>query len=84
MNHAPCTVSHYMGRTSIVKANSSDNLIPALDFIIRCTLLYQRIGWYCVIPRFGGNFLKMKRTSEEGRISTNCKELTESGHPQNI
>lgn len=33
----------------------------------------QWIGWYCVIPRLGGSFLKMKRTRDEGRISTSCK-----------
>lgn len=31
----------------------------------------QRIGWYWVMPRFGGSFLNIKRTREEGRISTN-------------
>jgi len=36
--------------------------------------LFQRIGWYCVIPRFGGSFLKMKRTKEEGTISTTCNK----------
>lgn len=35
---------------------------------------FQRIGWYCVIPRFGGSFLRMKRTKEEGKTSTNYRD----------
>jgi len=27
-----------------------------------------------VIPRFGGSFLKMNKTKEEGNISTNCNK----------
>lgn len=35
---------------------------------------HHRIGWYCAATRFGGSFLRMKRTSAIGSTSVNCSK----------
>jgi hypothetical protein len=45
--------------------------IPLHDIYFHVDPIH-RIGWYCAATRFGGSFLRIKRTRAIGTISVNC------------